>query len=118
MLVMLSAWAFSVPIFALLAFGTWLKRSRGDLQRSRSLLGMVSLLIVFASRLSFGRLAYCGQIGGFGTHYMTLRASDTFLLVTFFAAMGCGAFRGKTRIFAVLAGFLMVGLWPGAEMVA
>ena len=118
MLIVIAVWGLSIPVFAVLALRMWLKRSRRDLPPLRSLLGLSSLLVVLASWLLFGRLAYCGQIGGFGTHYITTRSADTFFFVSFFAAMGCAAFKDKSRIFAVLSGSLMAALWAGAQMVA
>jgi len=84
----------------------------------RNLLGVTSLIVVSASWLLFGLLAYCGQIGGFGTHYVTLRASSMFFLVTFCAAASCTSLEGKSRTFSVSAGFLMAALWAGAQLVA
>jgi hypothetical protein len=118
MLDILILWALSVPIFAVFAFRMRLKPNRVNLPLLRSLLGLAALAVIQASWLLFGLLAWCGQIGGFGTHCITLRASNTFFLVTFSAAITCASLEDESRIFAVLSGFLMCSLWAGAQFVA
>lgn len=78
LLVILGAWLLSVPMLAAFAFRPRLTRNRTELPLFRSLLGLASLAVILVSWLFFGLLAYCGQIGGFGTHYITLRTSNTF----------------------------------------
>jgi hypothetical protein len=63
-------------------------------------------------------LAYRCQIGGFGTHYLTTRSADIFLLISLAALVAAFALKGATRGFAILSAFLMVALWVGSEMVA
>ncbi len=98
MLYILVPWVLSVPIFAVFAFRMWLKRNRAQLAPLSSLLGLAALVRVLASWLLFGLLAWCCQIGGFGTHYITLRASNTFFLATLFAAISCTSLKGESKI--------------------
>lgn len=102
MLYILVPWVLSVPIFAVIAFRMWLKRNRAQLALLSSLLGLAALVLVLTSWLLFGLLAWCCQIGGFGTHCITLRASNTFFLATLFAAISCTSLKGESKIFAVL----------------
>lgn len=114
----LVVWVFSVPIFGVCAFRVWLTRNRSELPPVRNLFGVASLVVVLASWILFGLLAYCGRIGGFGTHYITLRRADTFFMITFCAAASCAALKGESRIFSMISGFLMATLWAGALLVA
>ena len=118
MLYVFLVWVASVPILAICAFRIWLTRNRVEIPPSRNLVGVVSLVVVLASWTLFGLLAYCGRIGGFGTHYITLRPANTFFLITFCAAASCAALKGESRAFSMMSGFLMVALWAGALLVA
>ena len=111
-------WAATVPILAICAFRMWLNSNRAGLPPLRSLVGLVSLVIVLASWMLFGLLVYCGRIGGFGTHYMTLRRASTFFDITFCASASCAAWKGESRIFSMISGFLMAALWAGSLLVA
>ena len=115
---MLVVWVVSVPIFGVCAFRMRLTRNRLELPPVRNLFGVASLVVVLASWILFGLLAYCGRIGGFGTHHITLRRADTFFMITFCAAAGCAALKGESRAFSMMSGFLMVALWAGALLVA
>lgn len=58
-----------------------------------------------------------GFIGGFGTHYLTTRMADWFVvgtLVLFGVAIATKVARGKL----VIASFLLLALWVGSEIVA
>jgi hypothetical protein len=58
-----------------------------------------------------------GQIGGFGTHYITTRLADWFLLVSlllFVGSIAANVARGKL----CLASLLVLALWAGSELVA
>jgi hypothetical protein len=114
----LIVWAASVPILVICAFRMWLNRNGVELSLLKNLVGLVSLFVVLASWLLFGLLAYCGRIGGFGTHYVTLRRADTFIITTLCAAATCAALKGESRIFSMISGFLMAALWAGALLVA
>jgi hypothetical protein len=58
-----------------------------------------------------------GQIGGFGSHYMTTRLADIFLLVSLGILIASFlAYVGRWQL--SLASFLMLALWMGSEMVA
>jgi hypothetical protein len=118
MIYVLVVWTASGPIFAICAFQMWLKRNRVELPPLRNLVGLVSLVVVLASWILFGLLAYCGRIGGFGTHYITLRPANTFFMITSCAAASCSAFKGESRTFSMISGFLMAALWAGALLVA
>jgi hypothetical protein len=58
-----------------------------------------------------------GQIGGFGSHYMTTRLADVFLLVSVLVLIASIlAYVGRWQL--SLASTLMLALWVGSEMVA
>jgi hypothetical protein len=66
--------------------------------------------------LFLGFLA-AGQIGGFGSHYLTTRLADWFLLaslVLHICSIAANVARGKLT----LASLLVFGLWVGSELVA
>jgi hypothetical protein len=118
MFVFLAVWALSVPLLGLFALVVWFKRFRSDLPLWRNALGLVSVVAVGVNWAWFLFLAYCGQIGGFGTHYMTTRSADRYVLVARAAIPASFAFKGKSRFLALLSALLMFALWGGSEMVA
>jgi len=66
---------------------------------------------------SFVLFSVVGQIGGFGTHYVTTRLADWFLLgslTVFVISVASKVAKGKL----VLASLLVFALWFGSEMVA
>jgi hypothetical protein len=73
---------------------------------------------VFANWVLFLYLAYVGQIGGFGTHYMTTRSADLYLIAALGTFVASFALKSKSRALAAIASFLMFTLWGGSELVA
>lgn len=72
---------------------------------------------VLANWLLFIAFAGAGQIGGFGSHYMTTRLADVFLLASLLVLIASiFAYVGRWQL--SLASFLMLTLWVGSEMVA
>jgi hypothetical protein len=118
MFIFLAVWVFSIPLLGLIALVVWFKKLRSDLPLWRSALGFISVVAVGANWALFLFLAYCGQIGGFGTHYMTTQSADRYLMVAVAAIPASFAFKGESRILGLLSAFLMFALWGGSEMVA
>jgi hypothetical protein len=118
MVVFLAAWVLAVPVLGITGLVLWLKSSRSDLPSWRNALGAFSIVAVVADWAWFMFLAYQGQIGGFGTHYLTTRSADLFLLIALAGLIAAFALKGGSRGFVVLSAFLMLALWGGSEMVA
>ena len=58
-----------------------------------------------------------GQVGGFGSHYMTTRLADWFLLLSIVVLIvSLIAYVGRWQL--SLASVLVLALWVGGEMVA
>jgi hypothetical protein len=118
MFIFLAVWVLSVPLLGVVALVVWFKRHRSNLPLWRNALGLGSVAAVGVNWAWFLFLTYCGQIGGFGTHYMTTRSADRYLLVPLAAILASFALKGKSRVLAALSAFLMFALWGGSEMVA
>ena len=72
---------------------------------------------VLANWVLFITFLAAGQIGGFGSHYLTTRLADGFLLVSLLLLVASiVAYVGKWQL--SLASALMLALWVGSEMVA
>jgi hypothetical protein len=74
-------WLLSPPVLTLLAVRQW----RGE-KRPLGLKAVWPVLVaaaVLTNWLLFALCLFAGQIGGFGSHYMTTRLADVFLLVSF-----------------------------------
>jgi hypothetical protein len=118
MFILLAIWVLSVPLLEVAALVGWFKSLRSKVSIWRNALGLGSVTAVTMNWAWFLFLAYCGQIGGFGTHVMTSRSAGRCSLVPLAALVASFAFKGKSRIFAALSAFLMFALWGGSEMVA
>jgi hypothetical protein len=110
-----SAWLFSpliLPAFAIRE----LKNSDDTGLRSRAL-PVVALILLVAMWCSFVLFSAAGQIRGFGSHYVTTRLADWFLLASLIVvviSVASKVAKGKLA----LASLLILALWFGSEMVA
>jgi len=78
------------------------------------IIAAASVLFVWSS---FVVVLFRGGLGGFGSHYMTTRSADWFLLASLVAiAVSIVSKVAKGKL--ALAGLLVLALWMGAEMVA
>jgi hypothetical protein len=68
---------------------------------------------VLANWAFFLAFVVTGQIGGFGSHYVTTRLADVFLVASLLLLVGSFV---RWQLF--LASALMLALWVGSEMVA
>jgi len=116
--ILLMVWVILVPVLGITAFVLWLRRTRAGLPVWRNVLGVTSVVAVLLNWILFLWLAWVGQIGGFGTHYMTTRSADEFSMITLGAFAMSFFLRSKSRVFATIASALMFALWGGAELVA
>jgi hypothetical protein len=116
--ILLAIWVLSIPVLGAVGLLLWCKRLRSELPFWRNVVGVASVTAVLANWFLFLWLAYRGQIGGFGTHYMTTRSADLYLLAALGAFAASFALRSKSRTLAVIASFLMLALWSGSELVA
>jgi hypothetical protein len=110
-----ATWLLSPPFFAVLALRLW--------RRGRRLAGwkaawpLITAFAVLANWLLFITLAFTGQIGGFGSHYMTTRLADIFLVGSLLVLIASFlTYVGRWQL--SLASVLMLALWVGSEMVA
>jgi len=118
MAIFLGVWVLAVPALGITALVLWLKRSRSELPSWRHTLGVFSVISVVANWVWFLCLAYRGEIGGFGTHFMTTRSADLGLLAALVGLIAAFALKRGSRGFALLSAFLVLALWAGSEMVA
>ena len=110
-----AAWLLSPPVFSVVALGRW--RRTQHLANRKAAWPLITASAVLGNWGIFIGLAFVGQIGGFGSHFMTTRLADVFfvaslliLIASFFAHVG--------RWQLSLASALMLALWVGSEMVA
>jgi hypothetical protein len=108
-------WVLSPPILAILAFRLWRRKQRPV--GWKAAWPIVTGAAVLANWVLFITFLANGQIGGFGSHYMTTRLADVFLLVSLLALIASIlAYVGRWQL--SLASVLMLALWFGSEMVA
>ena len=111
-------WLLSVPVLGCMAIVAWFRSLRGALPPWRSALGIAGISAILGSWAWFLRLAYSGEIGGFGTHYMTTRSADRYLIYALVSVVASFSLKASSRVFAMISSILMTALWCGSEMVA
>jgi len=110
-----AVWLLSPPLLAVVALRSLKRRQRPV--GWKATWPLVTAVAVLANWLLFIAFILTGQIGGFGSHYMTTRLADMFLLVSLLVLMASFlAYVGRWQL--SLASFLMLALWMGSEMVA
>jgi len=118
MAIFFAVWVLAVSVLGITGLVLWLKGSRSELPFWRNALSAFSIISVIADWAWFLFLAYRGQIGGFGTHYLTTRSADLYLLFALAGLLAAFALKRGSRGCALLSAFLMLALWGGSEMVA
>jgi len=118
MAIFLGVWVLAVSVLGITGLVLWLEGSRSELPFWRNALSAFSIISVIADWAWFLFLAYRGQIGGFGTHYLTTRSADLYLLFALAGLLAAFALKRGSRGCALLSAFLMLALWGGSEMVA
>ena len=84
----------------------------------RGTLGSVAISLVLLNCLGFV-LVFCrGEIGGFGTHYITTRMVGWYFLASIVATMSAALLKDESRWEAIVSGILTTGLWFGSGFVA
>src|SRR5260370_37476137 len=116
--IFLAVWVLAVPALGITGLVLWLRSYRSELPLWRNALGVFFIISVVADWAWFLFLAYRGQIGGFGTHYLTTRSADLCLLIALAGLVAAFALKRGSRGCALLSAFLMLALWGGSEMVA
>ena len=108
-------WLLSPPILATLAVMRWRRAERKA--GWKGVWPIVAASAVPLNWLLFLAFLLAGQVGGFGSHYMTTRLADWFLLLSFGVLIGpMTAYVGRWQL--SLASVLVLALWVGSEMVA
>ena len=111
-LVVAIAWVGAPPLLIVSALRSWNVAAAGARSRRLTLLGSASLINWLAFPLCFA----LGQIGGFGTHYL----SNPLLLVFVVVAMGLLGLSlvGVAGRKFVIANALVFALWSGSMVIA
>jgi hypothetical protein len=108
-------WLLSPPVLAILAVRRW---KRGERRAGwKDVWSLVAASGVLMNWFLFLLFFFAGQIGGFGSHYMTTRLADWFLLLSI-AVLIASLIAGVGRWQLSLASVLVLALWIGSEMVA
>ena len=110
-------WLLSPPLLIALALRQWQRLTKQKTTGLRSVWPGAVGVAVLADWILFLGLAAGGQIGGFGTHYITTRLADWFLVISlllFVGSIAANIARGKLS----LASLLVFALWAGSEFVA
>ena len=116
--IIFAIWMISIPVLGVSALVLWFKRLRSGLSTWRSIVGTASVAVVLTSWVLFVWMAHAGQIGGFGSHYMTARVVDRYLLISLGTLATSFALASWSRATAVTASLLMFALWGASELVA
>ena len=96
----------------------WLFRGRRLVTPWRGTLGSVAISLVLLDCLAFILLFCKGEIGGFGTHYITTRMVGWYFLASIVATMSAVLVKGESRWEAIVSGVLTTALWFGSGFVA
>jgi hypothetical protein len=110
-------WILSPPVFIVLALRQWKRVTKQKTSGFRAVWPAAIAVAVLANWILFVAFVAAGQIGGFGTHYITTRLADWFLLISlllFVGSIAANVARGKLS----LASLLVLALWAGSEFVA
>jgi len=108
-------WLLSPPVLATLAVMRW---RRGERRAGwQGVWPIVAASAVLLNWLLFLTFLFAGQVGGFGSHYMTTRLADWFLLLAL-AVLIASVIAHAGRWQLSLASVLVLALWVGSEMVA
>ena len=107
-------WLLSPAVLATLAVMRW---RRGERRAGwKGVWPVVAASAVLINWLVFLAFLFAGKIGGFGSHYMTTRLADWFLLLSL-AALIASLVACVGRWQLSLASVLVLALWVGSEMV-
>jgi|SRR5450631_2715472 len=98
MAIFLAVWVLAVPALGITGLVLLLKSYRSELPLWRNTLGAFSIISVIADWAWFLFLAYRGQIGGFGTRYLTTRSADLYLPVALAGMVAAFALKSGSRV--------------------
>jgi len=101
----------AVPALAIAGVVLWLKSSRSELPAWRNTLGVFSVFLVVANWAWFLFLAYRGQVGGSGTHYLIAKWGDFYLLVALAGLLAAFALKRGSRGYVLSSAFIVLYLW-------
>jgi len=108
-------WVLSPPVLSTLAVRRWI---RGERRAGwKGVWPIVAASAVLTNWILFMAFFFAGEIGGFGSHYLTTRLADWFLLLSLAVLIASLiAYVGRWQL--SLASVLVLALWVGSEMVA
>jgi hypothetical protein len=103
---------------AIRASWVWFMRGRDGVTRLRGTAGSLAISLVLLDCWCFAILFCQGEIGGFGTHYLTTRMVGWYLLGSIAVTASAWLVKGESRREALIAGVLVTALWFGSGFVA
>ncbi len=110
-----AVWVLSPAVLVALAIREWTKN--GGTEPGRKMMPIVVAFGIAANWVSFLLMFAGGFIGGFGTHFVTTRMANWFVvgsLLLLVVAAASKVARGKLT----LASLLVLALWLGSVVVA
>lgn len=107
-------WLLSPAVLTTFAVMRWRRGERGS--GWKGVWPIIAASAVLMNWLLFLAFLFAGQIGGFGSHYMTTRLADWFLLLSLAVLIASFIARGRWQL--SLASVLVLALWVGSEIVA
>jgi hypothetical protein len=108
-------WGLAPAVLVALAIRDWRRANRTEPRTRVMPIGVA--LAVLANWACFVLLLACGFVGGFGTHYVTTRVANWFVVGSF-ALLGAAVATKVARGKLTLASLLVLALWLGSEVVA
>lgn len=110
-----AVWLLAPPVLTTFAISRW---RRGERKAGwKGVWPIVAASAVLMNWLLFLAFLLAGQIGGFGSHYITTRLADWFLLLSL-AVLIASLIAWVGRWQLSLASVLVLAMWVGSEMVA
>jgi hypothetical protein len=108
-------WLLTPPVLITLAIREWWKSPKKGPRTT--IIPITIMVAVLADWGCFLFLCLLGFIGGFGTHFLSIRLPDWFFF--FSIALTAAPFAGKiARAKIAFASLLVFALWVGSQMVA
>jgi hypothetical protein len=108
-------WLLTPPVLITLAIREWWKAPKKGPRTT--IIPITIMVAVLADWACFLLLCVRGFIGGFGTHFLSIRLPGWFFL--FSIALIAAPFAGSiARAKVAFASFLVFALWAGSQMVA
>lgn len=110
-------WLLSPPVLVAVALRDWRSAKGVPPTHFKNVMPLIAASMAFVNWLLFVGFCVGGQVGGFGTHYVTTRLADVFLLFSLSSLIASGVSSpGRWKL--CTASVLVFALWAGSELVA